>query len=380
MDPNQSNNPAAQSGGQAPQQNQNSQNISTSAQKHQETNVPTQNTPQQTQQKPVAPPPSPQSPSQPATNSQPQQNSNITNTPASAPSQTAAQPQQPQTAPPPPPPPKRGFPLKIVLIIAAIFAILSVGIIAVALLSGGDDNQQPVVNNNQVFAPSPTPQAGPREHVAEEYPDFQGIPVGENTVAFNKVDESFRIKYMGQIFHEQDTGSFLPREVFPENADQFQWYGLVETPDDVVGEPKLFSFKAPPTYRSFIFIMKWDREDGERYEMYRFQDNQVTKIEEFTKDRNFYVPIIDDFSLGGNFVSINIFSCPTCYDEEPEILLYHLPSGESRNIGRVSYFAWGDDDNAYEYKEYKAGVDPDTVPLRKNEFFVESTNILNPNN
>lgn len=287
---------------------------------------------------------------------------------------------QPTASPPtiPPPPPKKGFPIKIVVIIAIVFILIFAGIFAVILLSGGQPEEQVV--DNQVFAPSPTPEVGPREHTAEDYSEFNGVPIDEGTVAFNKVDESFRIRYFDQIYHEQDSGSFQPREVFPETADDFDWYGLVDTPDDVVGQPQLFSFKAPPTYRSFVFIMRWDDEAGEKFEMYRFHDNQVTKLEEFRKDRSFYVPVLDNFSLGGNFVSINIFSCTTCFDEEPEILLYHIPSGESRNIGRVSYFAWGDDDNAYEYKEYKEGVDPDKVPLRKNEFFVESTNILNPNN
>jgi len=304
----------------------------------------------------------------------PMQTASIQQPTNAVPQQNFAQPANPQPAVASPPPPTRKLPLKIIIIIAVVFLLVFIAVIAMSILTGG--NSAPA--EQQVYSPESTPLAGPAEHTVEEYPDYNGIEVDENTVSFNKVDESFRINYLGKIYHEQDTESYGPREVFPETADDYTWYGLVDTPDDVIGTPELFSFKAPPTYRSFIFIMRWDRSDGEKYEMYRFHDNQVTKLTDFTKDRAFYVPILDNFSLGGNFVSINIFSCPTCTYEEPEILLYHIPSGETRNIGRVSYFSWGDDDNAYEYREYKEGVDPANVPIRKNEFFVESTTILNP--
>lgn len=264
----------------------------------------------------------------------------------------------------PPPPAKKGGGLKFVIIGLVVVLVLSLVIGAVVIL-------MPQGTTDKTGEETKDEGPGAREHEAQEYPDFVGVEIGEDTVAFNKVDESFRIRYKEQIFHEQDTGEFTPREVFPETKDDFKWYGLVDAPDS-----KLFSFKAPVTYQSFIFIMRSNTE--EKYTMYRFQNNQLSLLSEFTKDRVFYAPIIDDFSLGGNFVSIKLFTCPTCTDGTPEVLLYHIETGETKNLGQVSHFAWGKDDASYEYKEYKEGVDPDTQVLRKNEFFVESVDILDP--
>lgn len=297
----------------------------------------------------------------------------------------AVQPSQPQQTPPqaPPPPPKRKLPMKLIIGVAVVFIIIFVSIIAFTFLSTPPAEEQ-VDTTDLVFAPEATPAAGPDEHTNQEYPEFSGVEIGTNTVQFNKVNDSFQIKYKDVIYHEQDTGSFVPRVVTTqkfEAIDDFPWYGMVDAPKDLVDPDgagdQLFSFKAPPTYRSFVFIMRWDRPSGEVYEMYRFHDDGITKLDEFTKTRTFYVPKLHEFSLGGNFISINIFSCPTCTDEEPEVLLYHIPSGETKSIGRVSYFAWGQDDNAYEYKEYRPGVDSDLLPILKNEFFVESVDILN---
>jgi len=273
----------------------------------------------------------------------------------------------------PPAPEKANGKMKLIVIVLIVLAVLGIVIaIIMFLLSSGNSNSTKKIDIEKQS------EVGPRDHEAQEFPEFQGVEVADTTVAFNKVDESFRIRYLGKIFHEQDTGEFSPREVFPETADDFTWYGLVDKPEDTLNDGGLFSFKAPDTYQSFMFIMRWDDESGERYQMYRFNDNQVSLLREFTKERLFYVPIIDGYSLGGNFASIKLFTCPTCTEESPEILLYHITTGDTKNIGQVSYFAWGDDDSSYEYKEYKEGVDPETVTLRKNEFFGESIDILDP--
>ena len=282
----------------------------------------------------------------------------------------------PNTAPVPPKPmppvsPNKGLNLK--LIVGALVIVLVIGILVAVLLVF-----LPKKNTDTSVVPQGTEGPGPRDHTSQEFPNFAGIDLGDKTVAFNKVDDSFQLKYLGKIFHEQDTGTFAPREVDFEASDNFTWYGLVNPPDKTLGDGSIFSFKAPLTYQSFVFIMRWDQPEGEHYYMYRVHDNEVSLLREFTKDTLFYAPIIDGFSLGGNFVSIKLFTCPTCTDENPEVLLYHIKSGETKNLGRVSYFAWGKDDASYEYKEYKEGVDESTVPVRKNEFFVESVDILDP--
>lgn len=276
---------------------------------------------------------------------------------------------------PPPPPPRKGGGMKMIIITLVIILILSViaGVVLFVITSGGGTKKEIITD------PKTKDEVGPREHEAQEFPEFQGVEIGEKTVAFNKVDESFQIRHLGKIYHEQDTGEFAPREFVPvEEASKFDWYGLVNPPESAINDGALTSFKAPLTYQSFMFIMRWDDIEGERYYMYRFHDNKVTLLREFTKERLFYYPVIDSFSLGGNFASIKLFTCSTCVDETPEVLLYEISTGHVKNLGQVSHFAWGNDDKSYEYKEYREGVDPVSLPLRKNEFFSDSVNILDP--
>lgn len=277
----------------------------------------------------------------------------------------------PVNTPAPPPPRKSGGKMKFIIIGLVVFLILAIVIgVAVFISRGGSGNPRATAE--------PSGEPGPKEHEATEFPEFEGVEITDDTVSFNKVNESFRIRYKDQIFHEQDTGKFRPREVFPvEEALTFDWYGLVNPPEDV-DDGELFSFRAPPTYQSFIFIMRWESAQGELYQMHRFHDNKVSLLREFTEDRLFYVPVLDSFSLGGNFVSINLFPCATCFDVVPEVLLYEVSTGFVKNLGQVSYFAWGADDKSYEYREYKEGEPDSEVPVRRNEFFSESVQILDP--
>lgn len=321
----------------------------------------------QAPQPPVAPEPAPTVPS--------------TGQPVSSPNPAPGSPPAPPT-----PSGAKKKPLPIKKIIVLVIVLITLGgfgfIAATAIINAPPP---PVSGDNLVFEAPGTPTPGPTEHTTEDYPDFKGVDIGADTVSFNKVDESFQIKYHGRVFHEQDTGKYEPREVFPDNVDAYKWYGMVNPPgnlSDKNGEgDKLLSFKAPQlTYKSFVFIMRWDNADGEQYPMYRFHDNQISLLTTFKKDRIFYLPILREFSPGGTFISIDLFRCATaiCTSEKPEVLLYHVETGETRNIGRVSDFRWTDEDNIYEYKPYEEGTDDSQIAWRRNDFFVDSK-ILTPN-
>jgi len=233
---------------------------------------------------------------------------------------------------------------------------------------------------------SPTPEPTPQEAglVFEEYPDFPGITINENTVSFLKLDGKFCLRYKGKIYFPQDTGTLVPR-FKTENAEMaaFPWIGLVDAPDNLLinGGPgdEVLSFEESPSNKSFVFIMRWNTEEGEEYRMFRFSNNSISELRVFTqKDGLYFVPRINTFSPGGNFLNLSLFRCAECITEQPETLLYYIPTGEDRNIGKVSYFKWGEDDNVYEYKEYEEGVDPADQPLRTNEFFERSIDLLSP--
>ena len=160
----------------------------------------------------------------------------------------------------------------------------------------------------------------------------------------------------------------------------FPWIGLVNAPENLVeSKDEVFSFKESPSNNSFVFIMRRGKTSGEEFWMYRFFNNKFSELKKFNlADGLYYVPKLNLFSPGGNFLNIGLFICTDCLSEKPETMLYYIPTGNYRNIGKVSFFEWGEDDNIYRYKEYKEGMDSKDIPLRTNEFFKKSDDLLTP--
>ncbi len=260
--------------------------------------------------------------------------------------------------------PKRKLPKTLVVV---ILFVIGLGTLAFLFLK----NQPQVAQ----------PQATPFKHTFEEYPDFSGIPINENTISFVKADGKFCLLYGGVVYLPQDSGVFVPKsETATEEMLAFPWIGLVDAPAELsVGVDEVFSFKDSPGNNSFVFIMRWQSSAGERYHMYRFFNNKFSELKVFTSaDGLYHVPKLNIFSLGGNFLNLSMFRCVGCLTEQPETTLYYIPTGDTRNIGKVSFFEWTEDDNVYRYKPYEEGISPEEVPLRTNEFFTESEELLNP--
>ena len=118
---------------------------------------------------------------------------------------------------------------------------------------------------------------------------------------------------------------------------------------------------------------------GSTYEMYRFNNNAFEQVVNFAAGASptaNYVPKIVSFSIGGSFMNMDMFSCPTCTpNEKPETLLVYLPTKKLKAIGKTSHFRW-QNDGVYEFKEYKEGVNPDTLPLKVEEFAERPEDLL----
>lgn len=259
--------------------------------------------------------------------------------------------------------PKKRFIPKTLLLI--IFFITVLGISSFIFLRG-----------KATVAPEDTAP----EHFFEEFPGFPGIPINDSTISFIKADGKFCLLYKGVVYLPQDSGVLIPKsKEETEEMATFPWTGLVDAPGDIIGVDEIFSFKDSPSNNSFVFITRWETPAGERYHMYRFYNNRFSELKIFSQaDGLFFVPKLNLFSLGGNFLNLSLFRCPDCLTEQPETLLYYIPTGETRNIGKVSFFEWSEDDNVYRYKQFEEGVDPEDMPLRTNEFFEQSEELLNP--
>lgn len=282
-------------------------------------------------------------------------------------------PQSPDTEPtsPVPKPKRRGLP-KTLLFVVGIIIFLGVAAFVFSLV-------QDRISNNEESATKEA--AGPTEHEFEEYPNFAGIPINENTISFVKADGKFCLLYKGKVYLPQDTGSLEPRvKDATEEMLAFPWLGLVDAPDNITGD-EIYSFRHSPSNKSFVFITRWTMEEGEKFHMFRFNNDNISQLRVFDEatDGLFHAPKINIFSPGGNFLNLSMFRCAGCLNEHPETLLYYIPTAETRNIGKVSEFSWGADDNTYNYRQFEEGVNPATMPLRTNEFFEQSIELLTPN-
>src|SRR3989344_1359031 len=267
-------------------------------------------------------------------------------------------------------PPKniRKFPIKIFFISVVALALLGGGVYAsISLLNNSGEREEEL---------APTTE----EHVSTQYPNFPGIPVGQNTISFVKADGKFCILYNNKIYLPQDTGSFVPKVMSAAGMENFPWIGLVDVPEDITREVQtaneIFSFKASPRNESFIFVTRWTTAEGtEEYNVYRF-NNDISKLMMFTYDFGLYfVPKVDTFSPGGNFVKFAMFQSPFIRDPLPETQLMYIPTKELRYLGLVTDFEWKED-GVYEYKPFNENLDASETPLRRNEFFEDSVDIL----
>ena len=229
--------------------------------------------------------------------------------------------------------------------------------------------------------PLPLPSASPK--------NFE-VRVKDNTISFLKIDSKVYLKYQGKIY-DQDK-NFEPQIIVLQNPDSYTWHGILDTDTSYTGN-EIFSFKVAPDNESFILIMRWDYlgsgtskpKAGEKsYGIFYYDSSKpefkVSNDLSFapTSNSKYIVSKIDQFSQDGKYVSLNMFQCWNCDGHQPEKLLYNLKTGESKRIGKVSYFVWKDN-GAYEYKDYlelqcKTSVpgpcseDPTNLPLKTGQF------------
>lgn len=268
--------------------------------------------------------------------------------PLPSPEQPASQ--MPTTAPPPTPLSPvivgGGRSKKKILFIILILFILLGGGAGVALLSS---------RSGSGVAPTATPQATPIAQKDDELAGFsKGIVIGPNTVSVTKADGKFCLRYKDKIYLPQDLESELPKIATPPDPSVYTWYGLINAPEDLTNQDsELFSFKPSPDNQSFVFIMRWARSPEEQFEMFRFNSDGVVAIRSFglpSIEGAYAIPRVSQMSMDGNYSSVNLYKCIDCAVHHPETLLVNLPQVQSRKIGKVQEFKWGES-GTYTYKE-----------------------------
>lgn len=230
--------------------------------------------------------------------------------------------------------------------------------------------------------------------------EFQdsGITIKEYTVSFARVGDKTLLRYKGKIY-DQDDQYGNPQEIKLNSVDNYQWYGLVDSPimntQPTFAKDEFFSFKVFPDKRNFVFVMRWDRLPEERsgqppkitqdFKVFFYDVTKGSKVTDtlsfvWPEDNGYPVPKIDKMSNDNRYVSFDMYGCWNCGGHQPEKLLLDVTTGISKRIGKVLEFEW-QENGKYAYKEYipkecppGPGIDygcfeePNNLPLKQGQF------------
>lgn len=139
-------------------------------------------------------------------------------------------------------------------------------------------------------------------------------------------------------------------------------------------------------------MTQWDKwlvvpkTTGQEYHIYYYDltltnpEDRLTTIYTSTSSAkaDFEAPKIDQISSDGNYASFSLFKCWNCQDNSAETILWYAADNTTKNIGRVTDFAWLNG-GGYQYKTYTAipcvnpgatecSVDPQTLPLQIGQY------------
>ncbi|MBI4225659.1 hypothetical protein HY612_00940 [Candidatus Roizmanbacteria bacterium] len=190
--------------------------------------------------------------------------------------------------------------------------------------------------------------------------------VEDNTVYIGNLKDNLLLKYNGKFF---EPSSENPNELVVVDIDEnsVDWFEVIDGPKNPQGYNEPLSFKAFPDNQKAVIVMRWSRGEGEAetvsdYAYYRvfIYDLLAKTTREIAEMRNneepsrgYFIPIIDQISEDGGYVSFNMHACWNCDGGgRPERHLYSLELDKVKRLGRTLDFKWLDR-GVYQYKEYK---------------------------
>lgn len=227
----------------------------------------------------------------------------------------------------------------------------------------------------------------------EESEDF-GVDVGKYTVSFTRDGEQVFLRYRDKYYGVPTGNQYGVNELTTGlyNADSLNWTGLVNPPDDVDhgGFDDILSFKVLPGNKNFIFTTRWEKHDGDKVylfiNVYYFDPdlgkNKIVNLYSANSVENtaksFAIPIVDQISPDGKFVSFNMHPCWNCDGRPSEKMLLNLETNQSKKINWVLEFKW-ENGGKYFYKDYIEKIcegdtvgpcteDPKDLPTKQGQF------------
>lgn len=195
-----------------------------------------------------------------------------------------------------------------------------------------------------------------------------------SVLSFTQVDGKIYLKYNDQIYGESTTESIWPKKV--DMSSQPHWQQLLSGPTNIVtngsySTDDILSFRIAPDQKSFAFVMEWSQKLVDDvivdYKVYYYdatkQTNQLSNPIFFVKafDEKRDIPVIDQISPDGKYISFNMYPCLQCSPGKPETLLLNIARHQPKRIGFTTDFQWRKNETGkYQYREYISKACPDT--------------------
>lgn len=272
---------------------------------------------------------------------------------------------------------QKGFALPLILIGILIVIVIAAGFFYLGRVT---------VQKPSTTTPTPLPSVSTSEQKDTSLPKLN--PEEYGVISFAKIDNKVVLRYKNKFYDKQ---GYPEEPISISNPNDYSWTGLVKAPayiDEFIknyGESydEIFSFKVFPNGKKILFIPRWEAEPvgdqgGWIFPVYYYDPANsppTTKILSFTltTGNEYIVPIIDQISSDGNYVSFDMFVCWNCHGHHPEKFLYSIGDKKAKRIGKVLDFKWLEKGN-YEFKNYIVkeceepgpGIcneDPNTLPL-----------------
>jgi len=281
-----------------------------------------------------------------------------------------------------------GFIHLVVVGVILLVLSLSVGAYFLGRQSGGVGYKFPFKTPESKLSAVPVNTSTLKEEKSED----SGIEVEKYTISFARDGEQVFLRYRDEYYAPPVGNQYGINELTTGlyNADSLTWIGLINPLDDMDhgGFDDILSFKVLPGNKNFIFTTRWEKHDGDKtywfinifyYDQDLGKNKLVNLFSSNSKDTGkLVIPIVDQISNDGKYVSFNMHPCWNCDGRPTEKMLLNLETNQFKKINWVLEFKW-ENNGKYFYKDYiekectepaqgPCIEDPKDLPVKQGQF------------
>lgn len=282
---------------------------------------------------------------------------------------------------------QRGFAAVAAVILVVV--LLVGGIVGAAFYLGRKTTPNKTVVNNVAISPLPIASTIVATGSAESSPS--GVVAGPYTINYAVVENQIYLKYKENYYTPNLENPYSIKTPYFPNGQNIRWVGILNPPEGLnhmTGFDDILSLKVLPDNKSFIFVTQWEKQAlaGESASPWLFNaflfdsSAKLTNLVSSTipSSDKYPIPIVDQISGDGKYISFNMHPCWSCDGAPGEKLLMRLDNKQSKRIGWVLALRWLEN-GKFSFKDYvekacigdtqgPCYVDPNTLPEKVGQF------------